>query len=96
MDLRYRIWLLKYLAGVFLPPLALTFVTLRFVDESSLSYRVEGATRYALYFLSAPLYTIVSGYYKAWRDAASARRLRATISPVIQGKRIGNLDVLAR
>ncbi|KAG8984793.1 hypothetical protein FRB95_006304 [Tulasnella sp. JGI-2019a] len=96
IDYKYRLWLLKYLAGVVFPPLALTAIILRLTEEIHLTWRPGSFLRHFLYSISIPIYGIVAGYVTSWRHSAMAKRMGAIAVPSIRGKRICNIDLLAR
>ncbi|KAG8873516.1 hypothetical protein FRB97_006659 [Tulasnella sp. 331] len=94
-DRRYRIWLIKYLAGIFLPPVALLFVCLKALKAIH-KEDIPRLILIALYVVSPTIYWNVTGWITEWQDGINARKLGVKSIPLIKGKRFGNMDLVAR
>ncbi|KAG8851394.1 hypothetical protein FRB96_009231 [Tulasnella sp. 330] len=94
-DRRYRIWLIKYLAGIFLPPIALLFVCLKALKAIH-KEDIPRLILIALYVVFPIIYWNVTGWITEWQDGINARKLGVKSIPLIKGKRFGNMDLVAR
>lgn len=95
IDLTYRIWLIKSLARLFVPPLASVALALRVLDHAK-SIRLHPAYQIALYVLSLLVYWTSWILLTRWDENRRAKKHGAKLPPIIEGKKLGNLDVLKR
>ncbi|KAG8985262.1 hypothetical protein FRB95_004942 [Tulasnella sp. JGI-2019a] len=91
-DWKYRLWLIKYISGVLLPPVALLSVFLWGLKAIS-DFRPLYLSELSLYLVFIPLYWDFVGRLTEWQDEINARKLGANLIPLIKGKR---MDLIAR
>lgn len=90
MDLTYRIWLIKNLAKLFFPPIAIVRLLLR--DKNDVGFWI----RAGCYIFSLPVYWTAWVWYTRWDEERRARARGAKLPPIVQGSKLGNIDVLKR
>lgn len=95
IDYKYRVWLIKYLLGVSFPPIALFYVLSKTVATGA-AWNLEGVLICLACLASMPVYILVKGQLREWRDSVNAKKLNAQVIPSIKGKRYGNLDLIVR
>ncbi|KIO25816.1 hypothetical protein M407DRAFT_24871 [Tulasnella calospora MUT 4182] len=95
VDLTYRIWLIKSLARLFVPPLASVALVLRTLDRTKGAH-LHPAYQVALYLLSLPVYWTAWIQLTRWNENRRARKHGAKLPPIIEGRKLGNIDVLKR
>lgn len=91
-DYQYRLWFLKQLAESFLPPIAVVFLASRITA----GFGAHVVPRTSVYIVAIPLFWVARHHYTRWRVEAKARRLGVPLPPLIQGKKLGNIDLLRR
>jgi len=91
----YRLFIIKLISQVFIvPPLCLTAI-LRTTSHFGLVSLPTWA--FALFLLSAtPVYWTIKNSWDNYTTEAAARRHGAKLAPICKGKKLGNLDILAR
>ncbi|KAG8891559.1 hypothetical protein FRC01_014633, partial [Tulasnella sp. 417] len=95
VDLTYRIWLIKSLARLFVPPLATIALALRVLDRAK-GVHLHPAYQVAIYVLSLPVYWTSWIKFTRWDENRRAKKRGAKLPPIIEGKKLGNIDVLKR
>lgn len=95
-DIAYRIWLLKYLLGLFFPPATLLYVLSKTVAAGTAPWGFLGIGCFVISLLSTPIYWLIAGRVREWQDARHARECGAQVIPVIKGKRFGDVDLIER
>ncbi|KAG9046265.1 hypothetical protein FS837_004762 [Tulasnella sp. UAMH 9824] len=96
-DIEYRLWLLRRLSILFLPPLAAVYTALRLVEYSPNPFIPKTLlARTACYILSLPFYWAAWIQLSNWDNERRARKLGARLPPLIQSKRFGGLDLRER
>ncbi|KAG9007742.1 hypothetical protein FRB94_013977 [Tulasnella sp. JGI-2019a] len=87
----YRIWLIKYLAQTFFPPIALCYLLSIIVQSGIWRFFAFSAC-----FIATPFFWATFGYLQDWRDIVNAKKLGARVVPLIRGKRFGDVDLIAK
>ncbi|KAG8940266.1 hypothetical protein FRC04_005448 [Tulasnella sp. 424] len=96
-DIAYRLWLLRQLSKLFIPPLAAVYIALRFLEQSSTSFAPKGIlAQAACYVLSLPVYWAGWIQLSNWDNERRAKKLGARLPPLIKSKKFGGLDLKER
>lgn len=95
-DFAYRLWLLKYLAGVFVPPSALVFVTVHGLEALDIGPHLGWAPQTLLSLACTPVCWLIVRQVTEWSDARKAKSVGATLVPILRGKRFGDVDLVQR
>ncbi|KAG8931585.1 hypothetical protein FRC00_000718 [Tulasnella sp. 408] len=96
-DIAYRLWLLRQFSKLFLPPLAAVYTALRLLEHTSNPLVPKSIlARAACYILSLPVYWAGWIQLSNWDNERRARKLGATLPPLIKSKKFGGLDLKER
>ncbi|KAG8959345.1 hypothetical protein FRC00_001703 [Tulasnella sp. 408] len=96
-DIEYRLWLLRRLSNLLLPPLAAVYAALRLLDDTSNPFVPKSLlARTACYIISLPLYWAGWIRLSNWDNERRARKLGARLPPLIKSKKFGGLDLRER
>ncbi|KAG8962385.1 hypothetical protein FRC05_005356 [Tulasnella sp. 425] len=95
LDITYRIWLIKSLTRLFVPPLASVALAVRVLDRVK-GVHLHPAYQVALYVLSLPVYWTSWIQLTRWDESRRAKKHGAKLPPIIEGKKLGNIDILKR
>lgn len=96
-DIAYRLWLLRQFSKLFLPPLAAVYAALRLLEHTSNPLVPKSfLAQAACYILSLPVYWAVWIQLANWDNERRARKLGATLPPLIKSKKFGGLDLKER
>ncbi|KAG8917236.1 hypothetical protein FRC01_002589 [Tulasnella sp. 417] len=95
VDLTYRIWLIKSLARLFVPPLAAVALALRVLDRAK-GVQLHPAYQAAIYVLSLPVYWTSWIKFTRWGEDRRAEKRGAKLPPIIERKKLGNIDLITR
>lgn len=96
IDFRYRLFLLQYIAELFVAPIAGVFAALRLLDAAGHGARVGTVIRVVLYIISPVVLGTIRVNYNRWSNERKARRAGVPLPKLIVGKKLGNVDLLKR
>lgn len=96
MDYTYRLYLIRFLAGMLVPPLTLTFMALSLFAMIHPANRLPGLICISLYIASVPIFWALKSIFAEWRYSVNARKMGASVVPLIKGRRWGSIDIVQR
>lgn len=94
-DYNYRVWLIKYLVRICLPPAALVYVLSKTV-AAGVASAPTGVLGFFVCLALTAVFGLLTDGVRDWRDSVNAKKLNAQVIPEIRGKRFGNMDLIAR
>lgn len=96
LDLGYRLWLVKYLLGVFVPPAIALWAACKVLAYANPAWNPGALLQVVGYLLFPPIFWDAFSRAIEWRDSRTAKKLGAKTIPLITGKRFANIDSIAR
>jgi hypothetical protein len=96
VDFSYRLWLVKKLATLVLPPVGVTLAGVKLFASIAGSAVPNRTLLVAICSLSVPLWVLVSARLAQIENARRALEAGCMQAPLVVGKRFANLDIAKR
>ncbi|KAG8999755.1 hypothetical protein FRB94_014109 [Tulasnella sp. JGI-2019a] len=94
-DYKYRLWLVKSAATFFLPPIAVTLLTVR-IAHGAFDLPLNTLVTIAACVLSVPMWWAAKRSIRQWDEERRTRKAGCKQPPLLEGKSFGNMDLADR